>query len=111
MSRRSPKRAIEIVRLPDLPDDPDAVFVEDTALLLDGHAIITRPGAASRIGETDSTAEGLGEHFELHRIASGYVDGGDVCASASASTSACPRAPTAPGSRRCRQSPARSATR
>ena len=68
----------EIVRLPDLPDDPDAVFVEDTALLLDGHAIITRPGAASRIGETDSTAEGLGEHFELHRIQSGYVDGGDV---------------------------------
>src|SRR5215210_2533237 len=67
----------EIVRLPDLPDDPDAVFVEDTALLLDGHAIITRPGAASRIGETDTTAEGLGEHFELHRIQSGYVDGGD----------------------------------
>ena len=68
----------EIVRLPELPDNPDAVFVEDTALLLDGHAIVTRPGAASRIGETDSTAEGLGEHFELHRIQSGYVDGGDV---------------------------------
>ena len=68
----------EILRLPDLPDDPDAVFVEDTAILLDGHAIITRPGAASRIGETDSTAEGLGEHFEVHRIRSGYVDGGDV---------------------------------
>lgn len=67
-----------MVRLPDLPSDPDAVFVEDTALLLDGHAIITRPGAASRIGETDSTAEGLGGHFELHRIQSGYVDGGDV---------------------------------
>ena len=68
----------EIVRLPELPDDPDAVFVEDTALLLDGHAIITRPGAASRIGETDSTAEGLSGHFELHRIELGYVDGGDV---------------------------------
>jgi len=67
-----------IVRLPDLPDDPDAVFVEDTALLLDGHAIITRPGAASRIGEIDSTAAGLAGHFELHRIERGHVDGGDV---------------------------------
>ncbi len=68
----------EVVRLPDLPDDPDAVFVEDTALLLDGHAVITRPGAPSRIGETDSTATGLSGHFELHRVQSGFVDGGDV---------------------------------
>ena len=68
----------EIVRLPDLPDDPDAVFVEDTALLLDGHAIITRPGAASRIGETDSTAQGLAAHFQLHLVQSGYLEGGDV---------------------------------
>jgi dimethylargininase len=69
---------LEIIHLPDLPDDPDAVFVEDTALLLGEHAIITRPGAASRIGETNSTAAGLADHFELHRIERGYVDGGDV---------------------------------
>ena len=68
----------EIVRLPELADDPDAVFVEDTALLLDGHAVITRPGAASRIGEIESTAAGLAPHFELHRIDSGHLDGGDV---------------------------------
>src|SRR3954466_15468722 len=68
----------EIVRLPELAEDPDAVFVEDTAILLGEHAIITRPGAASRAGETDSTAAGLTGHFELHRIASGFVDGGDV---------------------------------
>jgi dimethylargininase len=68
----------EIVRLPELPDDPDAVFVEDTALLLDEHAIITRPGAASRAGETDSTASGLAPHFKLHRIERGHIDGGDV---------------------------------
>lgn len=67
-----------IVRLPDLPDDPDGVFVEDTALVLDGHAIITRPGAASRSGEVDSTAAGLAGLFELHRIERGHVDGGDV---------------------------------
>ena len=69
---------LQVIRLPDLPDDPDAVFVEDTALLLDGHAVITRPGAASRASETQSTAIGLAEHYELHRIASGFVDGGDV---------------------------------
>lgn len=68
----------EIVRLPDLPDDPDAVFVEDTALLLDGHAVITRPGAAPRLGETESTAAGLAAEFELHRIERGFLDGGDV---------------------------------
>jgi dimethylargininase len=68
----------EIVRLPELSDDPDAVFVEDTALLLDGHAVITRPGAASRAGETHSTAEGLRTHFQLHMIERGHVDGGDV---------------------------------
>src|SRR5213596_943027 len=57
---------LEVIRLPDLPDDPDAVFVEDTALLLDGHAVITRPGIASRAEETESTAAGLSGHFEVH---------------------------------------------
>src|SRR5689334_7408169 len=67
----------KVIRLPELADDPDAVFVEDTALLLDGHAVILRPGAASRISETESTAAGLTGHYELHRIQSGHVDGGD----------------------------------
>ena len=67
-----------IIRLPDLPDHPDAVFVEDTALLLGDHAVILRPGAASRAGETQSTAAGLANHFELHRLENGFVDGGDV---------------------------------
>jgi dimethylargininase len=68
----------EIVRLPELPEHPDAVFVEDTALLVDGHAVITRPGAPSRAGETEPTAAGLADHFALHRIESGFLDGGDV---------------------------------
>lgn len=67
-----------VIRLPDLPDHPDGVFVEDTALLLDGHAIVTRPGAASRASETISTAAGLADRFDVHRIESGFVDGGDV---------------------------------
>jgi len=69
---------LEIVRLPNLPDHPDGVFVEDTALLLDAHAIITRPGVASRADETESTAAGLDGQFGIHHIASGNLDGGDV---------------------------------
>ena len=69
---------MEIIRLPELPNDPDGVFVEDTALILDGHAVITRPGAATRADEVGSTAAGLAGHFEMHRIERGHLDGGDV---------------------------------
>ena len=68
----------EVARLPDLPNHPDGVFVEDTALLLDGHAVILRPGAASRARETRSTEAALAEHFAIHRVSTGFVDGGDV---------------------------------
>lgn len=69
---------LEVVRLAELADHPDAVFVEDTALLLGDHAIITRPGAPSRAGETASIADGLHAHFTLHTIERGFIDGGDV---------------------------------
>ncbi len=67
-----------IVRLPDLPDHPDSVFVEDTAILLGAHAIVTRPGAPSRAEEADSTANGLAADFRVHRLGDGTLDGGDV---------------------------------
>lgn len=70
----------EIIRLPELPDDPDAVFVEDTALILGDHAVITRPGAPSRADEAESTAAGLSGHFTILRLQSGHFDGGDVLA-------------------------------
>ena len=69
---------LEVRRLDPLDDFPDGVFVEDNALLLGEHAVILRPGAASRAGETDSTAAGLADAFTLHRLAEGHVDGGDV---------------------------------
>ena len=68
----------EVIRLSELAEDPDAVFVEDTALLLGEHAIITRPGAPSRAEETESTATGLEPFFTIHRLGAGTVDGGDV---------------------------------
>ena len=68
----------EVRRLPGLEDFPDGVFVEDTALLLGAHAVILRPGAASRAGETESTGAGLADIFTLHRLDAGHIDGGDV---------------------------------
>ncbi len=70
----------DVIRLPYLDEDPDAVFVEDTAILLGEHAAITRPGAASRFDEIHSTAEGLEPHFTVHRLPTGTLDGGDVLA-------------------------------
>jgi dimethylargininase len=70
------------VRIETLPEEPglaDSVFVEDTAIVLDEVAVITRPGAPSRRAETASIAAVLGKHRELVRIESpGTLDGGDV---------------------------------
>ena len=68
----------DVVRLPEMPDDPDAVFVEDTAILLGDRAIITRPGVPSRAREVFSTAEGLNSRFNVHFLSTGTLDGGDV---------------------------------
>jgi dimethylargininase len=69
----------EVRVLPAAPGYPDGVFVEDTALVLDELAVITRPGAASRRGEVESVAEALQEFRPLRRIeAPGTIDGGDV---------------------------------
>ncbi len=69
---------LTIHRLDPLDGHPDGVFVEDTALLLGEHAIITRPGIPSRFDEIFSTAEGLAPHFTIHFLESGILDGGDV---------------------------------
>ena len=58
---------------------PDAVFIEDTAVVLDEIAIITRPGAESRRGETEAVAQALHPFRALISIeAPATVDGGDV---------------------------------
>jgi dimethylargininase len=68
-----------LIRLPGLPDHPDAVFVEDTAIVLNEIAVITRPGAASRRSESRSVADALLPYREIVQIeAPGRLDGGDV---------------------------------
>ncbi len=69
----------DIVRAAPAPQLPDAVFVEDIAIVLDEVAIITRPGAVSRHEETTGVALVLREYRNLRFIFEpGTIDGGDV---------------------------------
>jgi dimethylargininase len=68
-----------IERLPPCPDLPDAVFVEDTAVVVDEIAVIANPGAPSRRPETVTVQEALACHRQLAQIEPpGTLDGGDV---------------------------------
>jgi dimethylargininase len=69
-------RIVELVAEPGLPD---SVFVEDTAVVLDEIAVITRPGAESRRPETLSVAAALRRYRPCVPVKGpGTLDGGDV---------------------------------
>ncbi len=59
---------------------PDSVFIEDTAVLSEKTALVTRPGAPSRRGEEKAVAAALQVFYgRLDAIrAPGTVEGGDV---------------------------------
>jgi dimethylargininase len=62
-------------------DEPmaDSVFIEDTAVVLDELAVITRPGAESRRSETGAVRAALSNYRRIADIsAPGTLDGGDV---------------------------------
>jgi dimethylargininase len=63
------------------PAFPDSTFVEDTAVVTARGAVVTRPGAASRAGETAAIAEALARLGvgTAHLTPPGHVDGGDIC--------------------------------
>src|SRR5271154_4192897 len=68
-----------VISLPADPKFPDGVFVEDPAIVLDEVAIITRPGALSRRGETKNIAQALAPFRELRHIEEpATLEGGDV---------------------------------
>ena len=70
---------LKVIELEPLPDYPDALFVEDTAVVTPQMAVITNPGAASRRGEERSIAEVLAQYRKLENIITpGTLDGGDV---------------------------------
>jgi dimethylargininase len=72
---------LDLVRLLADPRFPDSTFVEDTAILTERGAILTRPGAPSRAGEVAGIEEAVSWFFpDPARIeAPGTVDGGDIC--------------------------------
>jgi dimethylargininase len=68
-----------IVHLPARDEFPDAVFVEDAAIVVDELAVITTPGAPSRAAEGESLADALARYRPLQRLRPGAtLDGGDV---------------------------------
>jgi dimethylargininase len=70
---------LAVRRLAPAPQLPDAVFVEDTAVVFDELAIITRPGAESRRPERRVVAQSLCAHRSLEIIEEpATLDGGDV---------------------------------
>lgn len=70
---------IAVISLPALPGLPDAVFVEDPAIVLDELAIMTRMGAEARRGESASLAEAVARFRPLRWITEpGTLEGGDV---------------------------------
>lgn len=70
----------EVIPVEPADEHPDAVFVEDVLVVVDGLAVLTRPGAANRRGEVDGAdraTRSLG--LEVVRIEPpGTLDGGDV---------------------------------
>ena len=68
-----------VVSLPALLSHPDAVFVEDPALVLDEVAVITPMGCESRRGERPSLAAALAHYRPVvHMPGPGMLEGGDV---------------------------------
>jgi len=69
----------DVILLPPEPALPDAVFVEDVALVLDEIAILTNPGAEPRRAEVPGVASALAPFRTLARMhAPATLDGGDV---------------------------------
>lgn len=70
----------DTVEVPPADDCPDAVFVEDTMVVLADLAVIARPGADGRRAETAEAERVVAEQgYRLARIEPpGTLDGGDV---------------------------------
>jgi dimethylargininase len=70
---------VRVISLPEQPEMPDAVFVEDPLVVLDEIAIVTRMGSPRRRAESDTLAESISAFRPVRRLADpATVEGGDV---------------------------------
>jgi dimethylargininase len=71
---------VEVSVLDALEEFPDSLFVEDTALCLREGAVVLRPGAPSRFGESMAMAPHLKDLYSNVRQLSGpgFIEGGDI---------------------------------
>jgi dimethylargininase len=68
-----------VVTLPPLDELPDSVFVEDTAIVLDELAVLTRPGVESRRGEVSLIEPEVARLRRVVRVEPpATLEGGDV---------------------------------
>ena len=70
---------VQVISIPAEPDLPDAVFVEDPAVVVDEVAVISIMGAPSRRPEAGSLAVALSRYRPIEQlVAPATLDGGDV---------------------------------
>jgi dimethylargininase len=73
------KLGVKVVSLPAEPQLPDAVFVEDTAVVVDELAVVAAMGAAKRESEVGSLVAALSHYRTLRSLNhSATLEGGDV---------------------------------
>jgi dimethylargininase len=70
---------LHVTVLDALEQFPDAVFVEDPALVFSDAAILLRPGAPSRRAEARELSATLAQRFNrVLQLPEGFADGGDI---------------------------------
>ena|SRR5829696_344924 len=73
------KMGVQVMSLELLSEAPDAVFIQDTAVVVDEVAVVATMGAACRAGEVESVAEALSSQRPLRRLSPpAMLEGGDV---------------------------------
>lgn len=73
------KMGVQITSLDLLPEAPDAVFIQDTAVVVDEVAVVATMGAACRAEEVESVAQVLSSHRSLKRLSPpATLEGGDI---------------------------------
>jgi dimethylargininase len=70
---------LEVDELDALDEFPDAYFTEDVAIVVPEIAVVMRPGASARRGESAHIVDALSKYRGIELISSpGTIDGGDV---------------------------------